>query len=153
MHRRGGAARAWRADIGSADDIAAAFCTELQRDADELRAHRGVDGARFQDRQGARRSLADALARRRGPRCYAHLSRVLLTGKGEPRKKLATKKHSATSLELRALLERLQSVSTPSEERRRAAHAAMLAEAALTIADAVRAEYARGQAGARRARL
>ena len=53
-----------------------------------------------------------------------------------------TKKHSATRPEFRARVERLQSDLLLVEEARRAAHAAMLAEAALTIAEAVRDEYA-----------
>lgn len=67
---------------------------------------------------------------------------TLLTKDGSPRATLATKKLAEARPDLLAYLDRLGERLVAFGNRRRAVHAAMLAEAALTIVDAVRDVYA-----------
>ncbi|MEI9994124.1 MAG: double-strand break repair helicase AddA [Rhizomicrobium sp.] len=129
----------------SADGLQGAFCEDLLEVADDLRALAEwmALGAKTDRERGA--ALAAALAMRPGAAMFEAYRGLWLTKEGEPRKEPVTKKHSATRPELRALVDRLQAEVLECEERRRAAHAAALAEAALTVADAVRAEYARAK--------
>ncbi len=71
-----------------------------------------------------------------------HFVRAVLTSTGDVRKRLATKKLAEARPDLLDYLQRFGERLVEAEERRRAAHAAELAEAALTLADAVRKVYA-----------
>ena len=135
--------RAHRADAERGpDDIVAAFCAELNADLSTLReiAAWMSQGSKT-DRERAA-ELATALTMKPGPAMWNAVRTLVLTKDGEPRKDPVTKKHSATRQELRERVDRLQSDLLLVEAARRAAHAAMLAEAALTVAEAVRDEYA-----------
>ncbi|MDE1939488.1 MAG: double-strand break repair helicase AddA [Alphaproteobacteria bacterium] len=79
----------------------------------------------------------DALAR------FGTIYGVLLTKDGSPRATLATKKLAEARPDLLAYLQSLGERLIAFENRRRAVHAATLAEAALIIVDAVRQEYAK----------
>ena len=126
----------------SPDDIVTDFCHALRRDLDELKALAAwmALGSKTDKERAAQ--LLEALALPAGPAMWNALRAVVLTKEGEPRKEPVTKKHSATNFELRARIERLQADIVRCDEQRRAAHAAMLAEAALVVVDAVRQEYA-----------
>ncbi|HXC55230.1 MAG TPA: double-strand break repair helicase AddA [Rhizomicrobium sp.] len=121
------------------------FCVGLLEVADDLRALAAwMAGGSKTDKERAA-DLGAALAMTPGAAMYDAYKIVLLTQAGEPRKDPVTKKHSATRPDLRALIDRLQGELLAVEEQRRAAHAAALAEASLTVADAVRAQYARAK--------
>src|SRR5262249_45042574 len=124
------------------DDIVAAFCAELAGNLAVLHeiAAWMAQGSKT-DRERAAELVA-ALATRPGPAMWSAVRTLVLTKDGEARKDPVTKRHSATRPELRAQIDRLQSDLLLVEEARRAARAAMLAEAALTIAEAMRDEYA-----------
>jgi ATP-dependent helicase/nuclease subunit A len=126
----------------SADDIVTDHCHSVRRDLAELKALAAwmAQGSKT-DRDRAAQ-LLEALALPAGPAMWRALRNVVLTKEGEPRKDPVTKKHSATSPELRALIDKLQADFVRCDEQRKASHAAMLAEAALIVVDAVRAEYA-----------
>ena len=83
-------------------------------------------------------AFLDSDIARRLCRCWAT---CLLTSKGEPRKKLATKTLADARPDLLAYLTALQERFCAAAERRRAARAAALAEAALTLIDAMRDDY------------
>ncbi|HEY4940911.1 MAG TPA: double-strand break repair helicase AddA [Rhizomicrobium sp.] len=136
--------RAHGADpLRSADAIATGFCAGLLRDAAALEglAQWLSTGSKTDKERGA--WLETALAMTPGAAMYDVYRTLFVTQAGEPRKEPVTKKHSATRPDLRALVDRLQGALLAVEEQQRAAHAAALTEAALTVADAVRAEYAR----------
>ena len=140
------ARRAHGADLTqSADALATAFSAELLRDTAQLQtlALWLGQGSKTDQTRGA--ELSFALTMTPGPKMYDAYRTLFLTQAGEPRKDPVTKKHSATRPDLRAYVDELQDALLAVEEKRRAAHAAALAEAALTIADAVRAEYARAK--------
>jgi ATP-dependent helicase/nuclease subunit A len=138
--------RSHGADLGrSPDAIVIEFCADLLGDAAQLEtvAQWMAGGSKTDKERGA--DLSFALAMTPGPAMYDVYRTVLLTQAGEPRKEPVTKKHSATRPDLRAFVDRLQGELLVVEEKRRAAHAAALAEAALIVADAVRTEYARAK--------
>jgi ATP-dependent helicase/nuclease subunit A len=66
---------------------------------------------------------------------------LFFTQKGEPRRKLATAASAKRRPDLLAALDLLAADFAAAEERRRAAHAAFLAEAAFTLIQASRVEY------------
>jgi ATP-dependent helicase/nuclease subunit A len=135
--------RAHRADeVMSAVEIMSAFCTSLRADEDLLRtlvtwlASGGkTDVLRADD-------VAQALERKLAFEAYRHFREFFLTQKGEQRKTIATKKLTDAQPALTAQLNALAQRFWDAEMRRRAAYAAGLAEAALTIADAAQREYA-----------
>ncbi|HTT96868.1 MAG TPA: double-strand break repair helicase AddA [Rhizomicrobium sp.] len=125
----------------SADDIATDHCAALQRDVAELKdvvawLAGGTDATAKLAAQ-----IASVIGSAPSADAYYAYRAALLTQKGEPRKKLATKGLADARPDLAALLERLQSDLLACEQQRKAAHAAMLAEAALVVVDAVRGEY------------
>ena len=122
----------------SADDISIDHCKAFQRDIAELKSvvawlAGGTDAA-----AGTATQIAAVLEGTPSVDAYAEYRAALLTAKGEARKKLATKGLTDARPDLAALLERLQSDLLACEQQRKAAHAAMLAEAALIVVDAVR---------------
>ena len=121
-----------------------------------LRAARDwLDGGSKTDVEDGGRAWREFWRSDFAPTAFAALARaVFLTKDGEPRKKLATKKLADARPDLLAYLtDAAGSASAQAEERRRAARAAALAEAALTLIDAVRARLCRRQAAPRRAGL
>ncbi|HEX4304374.1 MAG TPA: double-strand break repair helicase AddA [Rhizomicrobium sp.] len=137
----------WRAHgadpARSVDTIIAEFCrardaAEVKRIAEWMRG-----GTKTDQTRGA--LLAGVLTMAPGRAMYAAYREFLLTKEGSPRKDPVTKNHSAKHPGLRAIVDDWQAAILVVEAERRAAHAATLAEAALTIADAVRTEYTRAK--------
>ncbi len=89
--------------------------------------------------------LAAALAAQDAAERFALLAGFFLTGKGEPRKKLATRKLGDARPDLLAFLTDLQTRFCAAAERRRAARAADLAHAALLVIAAMRDDYAQAK--------
>jgi len=136
----------WRAhgadDMRDANEIMAQFCLSLRSEEASLRATvTWLAGGSKTDLEGAEK-LARALEKQFRTDAFDEFRAFFLTGKGEPRKSLATRKLENASPALFAGLNALAGRFHDAEARRRAAHAAGLAEASLTIADAVRREYA-----------
>lgn len=124
----------------SAQGIAEDFCAALEHEIDMLKqAHGWLGTGSANDKKAAAR-LAPVLAASDAAR-FALLQDVLLTGAGEPRKALATKALSEARPDLLAFLQDLQNRFCEAVERRRAARAADLVAALLTVARAVRAHY------------
>lgn len=126
----------------SAIEIATDFCQAMQAEEALLRTlvawlARGIktDVERADD-------LARALERNLAFEAFGHFRDFFLTEKGLQRKSLASKKLTDAQPGLARQLNALAQRFWDMEMRRRAAYAAGLAEAALTIADAVRREYA-----------
>ncbi len=137
--------RAHGAGEDGPDAICRAFCEELLELAEDLRSVAAWMAAGSKTDSERASALLAVLAMPPGVAMYEAYRALWLTQAGEPRKEPVTKRHSATRPELRAAVDRLQAELLAVEERRRAAHAAALAEAALTIAEAVRAEYVRAK--------
>ena len=126
----------------TASEIAAAFCRSMQADEEFLRtlvAWLGTGGATDSERAD---DLAQAIERDFATEAFRHFRNFFLTKDGQQRKSLASKKlttaQPAVAVRLNALADRFWEVET----RYRSAYAAGLAEAAITIADAVQREYA-----------
>ena len=138
--------RAHGADLElGAGAIVDCFCAEILSNGQFLRGvAQWISGGSKTDKERAG-ELSVALTMTPGLAMFERYRGVFLTQAGEPRKDPVTKKHSATNYELRLTVERLQAEVMAVEENRRAAHAAALAEAALTLADAVRGEYAKAK--------
>src|SRR6201999_304941 len=119
--------------------IEAGFCAELAREIEDLCATRAwlAEGAKS-DMEAAEK-LAPVLADIAGG--FAALGDALLTGKGEPRARLATKNLADARPDLMAYLTGLQTRYCAAAERRRAARAAQLVHAALLLIRAMRAHY------------
>ena len=137
----------WRAHGAAArrGDSAGDFCAALaQRDrARSARCASWLASGGKADDAERRRSWREFLALDFAPAASRCLRDWLLTKEGEPRKKLATKALADARPDLLAYLTRLQDALLRSaEDRQRAARAARLAEAALTVIAAVRHEYA-----------
>jgi ATP-dependent helicase/nuclease subunit A len=126
----------------SAADIMAAFCAEMRAEAPLLRAltARLAGGSTTDVERSA--DLARAIELDFTPASFAHFRAFFLTGKGEPRKSLATKKLADAAPDVMARASAIGGRFLDAEIRRRAAYAAGLAETALTITAAVRREYA-----------
>ena len=137
--------RAHGAGDESSDELCRGFCAELLELEEDLRsiAVWMAAGSKTDGERAA--ALLAVLATAPGAAMYDAYRALWLTQAGEPRKEPVTKKHSATRPELRAAVDRLQAELLALEEKRRAAHAAALTEAALTIAEAVRTEYVRAK--------
>lgn len=90
-------------------------------------------------------SLRKALTMTASVEKYDALRAIFLTAAGEPRKRFAVKKIAAARPELLEAVETIQARLVDAEEARRAAYVASLAEAALTIASAVREAYSRAK--------
>jgi len=125
----------------TAESIAAAFLAEME--AEEARLIQVVQWLATGKKTDIERADALRSALEGNGDSFEDFAGVFLTTKREPLKSLATK---ALADAQPALLEYLQGVMArfiAAEERARAARAASLAHAALTLADAARHEYAR----------
>ncbi|HEY2008744.1 MAG TPA: double-strand break repair helicase AddA [Rhizomicrobium sp.] len=130
-------------DLKDGDTIAgieADFCCALAREIESLHEARAwLAGGGKTDLEGAEKlgaALADIV------NGFAALGDFLLTGKGEPRVKLASKKLADARPDLLAFLTQLQERYCAAAERRRAARAAELVQAALQLVRAMRERYA-----------
>ena len=124
----------------TAASIAGGFCGALAREIETLKqAHAWLGGGSANDLKAAQR-LAPVAAGAITADSFAHLDAFFLT-KGEPRKALATKKLGEARPDLLDFLVRMQTQFCAAAERHRAARAADLAAAALTVIGAVRAHY------------
>ena len=122
------------------EDVAGNFCADLKRDIETLKQARDwlATGSANDLKSGAR--LAAFLALDFSSESFAALRSFFLTD-GEPRKVLATGKLTKLRPDLVDYLTKLQTRFCAVDERRRAARAAALAQAALTLISAVRRDY------------
>jgi ATP-dependent helicase/nuclease subunit A len=125
----------------SADDIAAGHCAALQRDIADIKAMVAWLAGGTDATAKLAAQIASVIEAAPSAETYATYCEALLTQKGEARKRLTTQALNKARPEFVTLLERLQSDLLACEQERKAAHAAMLAEAALIVVDAVRREY------------
>lgn len=123
-------------------DVAGDFCAGLRREIKNLEAARDLlhSGTETDAENGA--ILAEFLTHDFSATGYPVLRRYVLKKDGEPRAKLATKKLTEARPDLLTFLHRLQEQFCDVEEQRRAARAAALTEAALTVIAKVRHAYA-----------
>jgi len=136
--------RAHRADAdASAGDIMAAFCEAMRAEKPLLHALCTWLAAGSKNDIERSADLSRALEMDFTLASFGHFKTFFLTDKGEPRKTLATKKLADVAPELLLQVNALGERFLDAEMRRRAAYAAGLAEAALTVTDAVRREYKR----------
>jgi ATP-dependent helicase/nuclease subunit A len=130
-------------DGDSIQSIEAEFCGPLAGEIERLRA------ARDWLAQGGKSDLdaADVLARLLADTSngFHVLGSFLLTGSGEPRVRLASKKLADARPDLLAFLTDLQERYCAADERRRAARAAELTHAALMLVRAIGEEYSRAK--------
>ena len=125
----------------SVDAIRKQFCELAEDEREELgRVASWLETGSAKDKEAAAR-LRKFLEAAPDDR-YGFVSRVVLTGEGERRKSLVTRKLSDSKPALAAYLDNLAGRFVETEHRCRAARAALLAGAALTLADAVREIYA-----------
>ncbi len=124
------------------DRIAVAFCEQAKAEEDRLKAVIAwlMQGTKTDVERGD--ALALAVGLDWTAEAYPAFRSAVLTSTGDVRKRLATKKLAEARPDLLDYLQRFGERLVEAEERRRAAHAAELAEAALTLADAVRKVYA-----------
>jgi len=132
----------WRSHGGKRGaDIATTFCSELRREIETLnQVVTWLSGGGKADAEAAD-ALMRFLEQDFSADAFPILGEFFLTGKGEPRKKLAVKKLADERPDLIAWLTGLQTRFCAAEEGRRAARAASLGEAALILIDAVRTDY------------
>jgi ATP-dependent helicase/nuclease subunit A len=133
----------WRAhDAVRGADVAGDFCAGLKQDIKTLQAAREWlnTGTAVDVENGA--ILAEFLAADFSPASFTVLRGYLLKKDGEPRAKLATKRLTDARPELLEYLLQLQDRFCQADAQRRAARAAALAEAALTLVAKVRHAYA-----------
>jgi ATP-dependent helicase/nuclease subunit A len=125
-----------------ANEIMSQFCLSLRSEETSLQATvLWLAGGTKSDIDAAQK-LTCALERRLSAEAFEDFKDFFLTDKGLPRKRLATGGRADEAPGLFAGLNALADRFHEAETRRRAAHAASMAEASLTIADAVRREYA-----------
>jgi ATP-dependent helicase/nuclease subunit A len=129
-------------EILDASQIMAQFCLALRADEQQLRATVAWLSGGTKTDVAAAEKLSRALEKQFRTEAFDEFRDFFLTAKGEPRKALATRKLVDASPALFAGLNALAGRFLDVEFRRRAAYAAGLAEASVTIADAVRREYA-----------
>ena len=121
------------------------FCAGLGREIEQLRATRDWLQTGGAMAAGHAQRISQILGQDDYERRFLHLRAWLMTADGEPRKRLATKNLSDARPDLLAYLLDLQNRFGQAEDRRRAVHAARLAEASLIVIDAVRRDYARAK--------
>ncbi len=127
-------------DGATAQGIGEDFCSALARDITRLREIRAwLAGGGKSDVAAAGR--LDALFDGDIAASFAALDGFFLTARGEPRKKLASKALGDARPDLLAALTLLQEAFRAAAEQCRAARAAELAQAALTVIQAVRRGY------------
>ncbi len=133
----------WQAHGAERDaDPVAEFCNQMMREATQLGAVRDwLMGGGKSDKEAANR-LTQILALNGAPDGFSIFRDWLLKKDGDPRGKLASKALADAQPDLYSTLVQLQTRFCDAEDRRRAARAASLAEAALTVIDAVRRDYA-----------
>jgi ATP-dependent helicase/nuclease subunit A len=133
---------AWRTHGAARDeDIPGNFCAALKHDIAILKDAREWLGSGTATDAENGGKLAQFLALNFSPDSFAVLRRYLLKKDGEPRTKLATASLGKKRPDLLDYLTQLQQRFCQAENRLRAAHAAALAEAALTLIDSVRQAY------------
>ena len=131
--------RAHGAERGA--DVAGSFCAELKREIEQLRSVRDwLQGGGKNDIVRAEH-LTRFLATDFSAASFASLSGAFLTTTGEARKVLAVKKLAEARPDLLDYLGALQERFCRADERRRAARAASLAEAALVLIGTVQRQY------------
>ena len=133
---------AWRAHGAARGvDVAQQFCAGLKQDIKTLQSIRDwlATGTDTDAENGA--IIAEFLTQDFSKDGFAVLRGYLLKKDGEPRAKLATKRLTDRQPELLEFLLQLQQRFCQAEEQRRAARAAAMAEAALTVVARVRHAY------------
>lgn len=129
-------------DGDTVDGIASEFCAEVARDEGQFRACvRWLSGGGKTDGERAQ-LLRRVVELEFSAAAFDALMDAFLTDKGELYKSLASKKLEKAEPQLFVYLENLAARVRDADERMRAAHAASLAEAALTLAETVRKIYA-----------
>ena len=119
------------------EQVEALFCAEMKAEEAQLReAARWLAGGKASDQKNAQ-ALSNAIA----ANAFDAFAEIFLTGTGELRKRLATKDLIADNQQIYFYFESVGTRLVAAEDRRRAARAAALAEAALTLIRAVRADY------------
>ncbi|HWY63035.1 MAG TPA: double-strand break repair helicase AddA [Rhizomicrobium sp.] len=133
----------WRAHgVARDEDIAGDFCAGLKRDIAILKeSHDWLNTGTSGDTENGDK-LAAFLALDFSPESFRILGSYLLKKDGDPRTKLATAALARKRPDLLAYLTQLQQRFGHAENRQRAARAAALAEAALTLINTVRHAYA-----------
>ena len=127
----------------TAQSVAETFCGALSHEIAQLReVQTWLGGGTANDVKAAARLTPFLVDSTSG---FDVIGQFLLTAEGQPRKAMATKKLSDARPDLLAYLLSLQDRYCDASARRRAARAAGLAQAALTLIDAVRREYARAK--------
>ena len=125
----------------TAQSIAESFCAALNREIAQLREiHAWLGSGSANDLKAAAR-LSPVATTGITADGFAQIGQFLMTDAGEPRKQMATKKLADKRPDLLDYLLRLQNQFCAAAERHRGARAAELAEAALTLIDAVRSDY------------
>ncbi|HVW75307.1 MAG TPA: double-strand break repair helicase AddA, partial [Rhizomicrobium sp.] len=119
--------------------IETGFCAELAREIEMVRAAREWLSQGTKTDMDAAGKLAPVLTDIAN--AFVPLGDFLLTAKGEPRARLATRKLADARPDLLAFLTDLQARYCAAAERRRAARAAQLVHAALLLMRAMRAHY------------
>jgi ATP-dependent helicase/nuclease subunit A len=127
------------ADDEDEDRVATGFCSKLAEEIDQLRAAQSWLASGGKTDGEIAGHLAATLADLGNG--FAVVGRALLTGAGEPRKRLATKALADARPDLLHYLITLQERYCAAAERRKAARAAALTEAALTVIDEMRDDY------------
>ncbi|HWX90668.1 MAG TPA: UvrD-helicase domain-containing protein, partial [Rhizomicrobium sp.] len=128
------------ADGETAQTIGEDFCGDLAREIEQLRAVRAWLGGGGKSDVEAAVALG-AVFDGDIASSFAALEGFFLTTKGEPRKKLASKALGDARPDLLDYLTKLQTRYCAAAERHRAARAAALAHAALTVIAAMRRDY------------
>lgn len=119
------------------EDVEAQFCAEIRAHETRLREVVGwLAGGKASDKKIAQ-SLLNAIE----SNLFDDFADVFLTRAGEPRKRLATQDLVAANPDLHSAFEQIGAHVLATEDRRRAARASALSEAALTLIRAVRDEY------------
>ncbi|HJR56447.1 MAG TPA: UvrD-helicase domain-containing protein, partial [Rhizomicrobium sp.] len=131
--------RAHGAPDEPAETVARDFCRALTLEIETLRESAAwLAGGKKTDHEHAAHLMAFAMAGEAG---FVHLEDLFLTATGDPRKKLVTQKLAEARADLADYLEKLQQRFCAVHERWRAARAAALADAVLTLLGAVRGAY------------
>src|SRR6185437_6560247 len=114
-------------------DIVGAFCASLKAEIAQMKAvvaWMKAGSARDQQRAGG---LERALLMEMGTGAFENLLSSFMTQKGESYAELVTKKTAQARPDLLNYLQDLERRVCTAEEQRRAAHAAALCDAALTV--------------------
>ena len=133
----------WRGHGAQKDeDIPASFCSALKHDIEILKQAKALLAGGTSTDAGHAAMLAVFLQSNFSAAGFDALRSYFHTREGEPRSRLMTTNLRKTRPDLLDYLTNLQQRFCQAEDRRRAAYAAGLAHAALTLIAAVRGEYA-----------